>query len=89
MNLFSASDSISDKLTPEELFKLTPTSQHVSNAKKYIATPLTMDHEVTQKLIQNIGAVQAAFPNFEIFNSKVVKKGRLRLPHKVFEFLLK
>ena len=89
MARFSASDSISDKLTPEELFKLTPTSQHVSNAKKYIATPLTMDHEVTQKLMQNIGAVQAAFPNFEIFNSKVVKKGRLRLPHKVFEFLLK
>ena len=89
MARFSASDSISDKLTPEELFKLTPTSQHVSNAKKYIATPLTMDHKVTQKLMQNIGAVQAAFPNFEIFNSKVVKKGRLRLPHKVFEFLLK
>ena len=89
MARFSASDSISDKLTPEELFKLTPTSQHISNAKKYISTPLTMEHEVTQKLMEKIEAVQTAFPNFELFNSKVVKRNRLRLPHKVFEFLLK
>lgn len=89
MARFSASDGISDKLTPEELFKLTPTTQHMSTAKKYIATPLSMEHEVTQKLMRNIDAVQAAFPSFELFNSKVVKKGRLRLPHKVFEFLLK
>lgn len=86
---FSASDTISDKLSAEDLFKITPTSEHVANAKKYIATPLTMQHEVTAKLMNNIEAVQKAFPKFELFNSKVVKQGRLRLPHEVFEFLLK
>ena len=34
MARFSASDGISDKLTPEELFKLTPTTQHMSDCKK-------------------------------------------------------
>lgn len=86
---FSASDAISDKLSAEDLFKITPTAEHVANAKKYITTPLTMQHEVTTKLMNNIEAVQKAFPKFELFNSKVVKQGRLRLPHEVFEFLLK
>jgi hypothetical protein len=89
MARFSASDSIQDQLSPQELFQLTPTSKHVSKTHKYIDTPLSMGHQVTQKLMHNLQAVEQAFPQFALFNPNIVKKGRLHLPRKIFEFLLK
>lgn len=81
---FSGSDTLADKLDPNDMLKLNPTQEHSPHAKELIAAPLTMQHPVMHNLMHNIEAVQAAFKDFDLFNPKYVSNGRLSIPRKVY-----
>lgn len=85
---FSASDDICDSLPPGDVLKLTPTQSQSPNASTTISAPLTMQHPVLQKLLNNIESVQAKFADFQLFNSKYITNGRLNIPRKVYEHIL-
>lgn len=85
---FSASDGFCDQMAPEDIIKLTPTSEQSPNASALISAPLTMQHPVMQKLMANIESVQEAFGDFKLFNSKYVSNGRLNIPREVYEHIL-
>jgi hypothetical protein len=85
---FSASDDISDHLAPEDVLRLTPTTEQSPNAPKFIAAPLSMRHPVMQKLMANIENVQETFNDFQLFNPKYVSNGRLNIPRGVYKHIL-
>lgn len=85
---FSASDVISDHLAPEDVLRLTPTAEQSPNAPAFIAAPLTMQHTVMQKLMNNIESVQEAFGDFKLFNPKYVSNGKLNIPREVYKHIL-
>ena len=75
-----SSQPITDKLSSDELLALT-TNLNVS-------LPYNHEHELTNKLLTHFLQVQEEFPNFILFNPKLLQKGRLSIPTKICKFLL-
>ena len=85
---FSGSDAIVDKLSPNDVLKLTPTQKQSPNATPHIAAPLTMEHPVMHNLMHDIQGVQAKFADFQLFNPKYVSNGRLNIPRNVYAHIV-
>lgn len=84
---FSKSDDIVDKLSPRDVFNITPTAEHVEKGNDYITAPVNMDHVVLQRLMKNLAEVQGKFHNFHLFNTQAVQGGRLVLPREIYDYL--
>jgi hypothetical protein len=85
MSTFSGSDAFVDKLAPEDIYKLEPTSEHIQAANDYITAPVNMEHPVMNKLMNNIQAIQRKFPNFHLFNPKYMEGKRFKIPREVYK----
>jgi len=85
---FSPSDSFIDNIDPVDLLRITPTSAQDHKASDSMSAPFTMEHPVLHKLMNNIQDIQAKFPNFKLFNPKVVSGGRITLPREVYKNVL-
>jgi hypothetical protein len=81
---FSPSDSIHDLLAPSDLHNLHP-DEGVQNAKAYITAPVDMNHPVLQHIMTNIQQIGQQFPNFQLFNPKIMLAGRIKVPKKLFK----
>ena len=81
---FSPSDSIHDLLAPTDLHNLHP-DEGVQNAKAYITAPVDMNHPVLQHIMTNIQQIGQQFPNFQLFNPKIMLAGRIKVPKKLFK----
>jgi len=82
---FSPSDSFIDNIDPADLLRITPTSAQDHKASDSMSAPFNMEHPVLHKLMNNIHDIQAKFPNFKLFNPKVVSGGRITLPREVYK----
>jgi len=82
---FSPSDSFIDNIDPADILRITPTSAQNRKASDLMSAPFNMEHPVLQKLMNNIQDIQAKFPNFKLFNPKVVSGGRITLPREVYK----
>jgi len=82
---FSPSDSFIDNIDPADVLRITPTSAQNRKASDLMSAPFNMEHPVLQKLMNNIQNIQAKFPNFKLFNPKVVSGGRITLPREVYK----
>lgn len=87
--VFSSSDSYRDKIAPADILRITPTTAQSEHAQNYISAPLSMTHPVLQKIMGNIEEIQKKFPDFALFNPKVVTGGRLSIPREVYEHVSK
>ena len=85
MSTFSGSDNFVDKISPEDIYRLHPNTTHVSRATSYISAPISMQHPVMNKLMNNIEDIIAKFPNFQLFNPKYVTNGRFKIPREVYK----
>ena len=82
---FSPSDSFIDNIDPADVLRITPTSAQNRTASDSMSAPFNMEHPVLHKLMNNIQDIQAKFPNFKLFNPKVVSGGRITLPREVYK----
>jgi len=82
---FSPSDSFIDNIDPSDVLRITPTSAQNRTASDSMSAPFNMEHPVLHKLMNNIQDIQAKFPNFMLFNPKVVSGGRITLPREVYK----
>jgi hypothetical protein len=82
---FSPSDSFIDNIEPSDVLRITPTSAQNRKASDSMSAPFNMEHPVLHKLMNNIQDIQAKFPNFKLFNPKVVSGGRITLPREVYK----
>jgi hypothetical protein len=82
---FSPTDDVRDNISPEELLKLHPDSQHISNARNFIEAPVNMQHPVLNHLMNNIQHIQSQFPDFHLFNPQIMKNGRLKIPKEIYK----
>lgn len=82
---FSPSDSFIDNIEPSDVLRITPTSAQNRTASDSMSAPFNMGHPVLHKLMNNIQDIQAKFPNFKLFNPKVVSGGRITLPREVYK----
>ena len=82
---FSPSDSFIDNIDPSDVLRITPTSAQNRTASDSMSAPFNMEHPVLHKLMNNIQDIQAKFPNFKLFNPKVVSGGRITLPREVYK----
>lgn len=80
---FSPSDSIHDSMNPQELYAIHPNNSR--NSKAYITAPVDMDHPVLQHIMKNLNQIQQAWPEFQIFNPKIVENGRIKVPKQIFK----
>lgn len=87
LSRFTGSDSFADKLSPLDVYKLEPGPEHTKSANNYISAPVAMEHPVLNKLMNNIQAVQKAFPEFHLFNAKYMDGNRLKLPREIYKHL--
>jgi len=85
---FSPSDSFIDKIDPVDVLRITPTSSQNRQASDSMSAPFNMEHPVLQKLMNNIQDIQTKFPNFKLFNPKVVSGGRITLPREVYKHVI-
>ena len=84
---FAATDSVRDAMLPTDVLALTPNSEHMSTAETFITTPVDFEHPVLKKLMENIEQIQASFPEFKIFNPKLMKNGRIKIPKEIYREL--
>jgi len=82
---FSPSDTFIDKINPSDVLRITPTSAQNRKATDSINAPCDMEHPVLQKLMKNIQEIQDKFPDFKLFNPKVVSGGRITLPREIYK----
>jgi hypothetical protein len=82
---FSPSDSFIDNIDPSDVLRITPTTAQNRTASDSMSAPFNMEHPVLHKLMNNIQDIQARFPNFKLFNPKVVSGGRITLPREVYK----
>lgn len=79
---FSGSDELHDLLSATDLYNLHPKE---GASKSYITAPASMEHPVLQHIMANFDSIQKQFPNFQIFNPKIVENGRLKVPKQLFK----
>jgi len=84
---FSSSDSVRDRFSPVDMYNLEPDSKHVSNARAFISAPVDMNHPILHKLMGQIQNIQKEHPSFQIFNPKIMKDGRLKIPKEIYKQL--
>lgn len=87
VSAFSSSDSFVDKIAPAELYKLEPSPGHIQSANNFITAPVSMDHPVMHKLMNNIKEVQKQYPDFQLFNPKFMNGDRFKIPRKVYKLI--
>ena len=85
---FSPSDTFIDNIDPADILRITPTSAQNRKASDSINAPCDMEHPVLQKLMKNIQEIQDKFPDFQLFNPKVVSGGRITLPREIYKNVL-
>ncbi len=85
LSTFSGSDNFVDKINPEDIYQLHPTQNHVSRADTYITAPISMNHPIMNKLMNNIEDIITKFPKFQLFNPKYVNNGRFKIPREVYK----
>jgi len=86
--VFSPSDNFIDKLNPVDILRITPNSTQDRDASDSMSAPLSMEHPILQKLMRNIEDIQTKFPEFVLFNPKVVSGGRIVLPREIYKHVL-
>lgn len=82
--VFSPSDSVHDLFAPIDLHNLHP-DEGVQNAKAYITAPVDMNHPVLKHIMANINQIDRQFPNFQLFNPRIMEGGRIKVPKKLFK----
>ena len=87
VSTFSSSDSFVDKIAPAELYKLEPSPEHIQSANNFITAPISMNHPVMHKLMNNIKQVQKQYPDFQLFNPKFMNGDRFKIPRKVYKLI--
>ena len=84
---FSKSDDIIDKMSPRDVFNITPGQEHSEHGNNYITAPVNMDHVMLRRLMDKLDDVQDKFQNFHLFNTQAVQGGRLILPREIYDYL--
>ena len=84
---FSGSDSFVDKIDPKDVYQLEPSTSHMKNANDFITAPISMDHAVMQKLMDNIETIQKKHPEFQLFNPQFVSGNRFKIPREVYKLI--
>ena len=84
---FSGSDSIRDNISPSEVYHLEPSSQYISKGRDFISAPVSMQHPILHNLMNDIQSIQERFPEFQIFNPKLLQNGRLKIPKEIYKQL--
>lgn len=79
-NHLSNDASVVDKMEPADILMLTPPSTVDS-----ISAPIDSDHQVFQKLMANMEAIEQKCPGFQLLNPKFISGGRLSLPLNVYK----
>jgi hypothetical protein len=76
----TGSATIVDKMTPADVFQLTPATD-----SQFISTPIDPSHPVFAHLVGNLDSIQQQFPSFQLINPKYMRGNRLKLPREVYQ----
>ena len=90
-----SSQPVRDIISISDLAALTPRKEHLAGVKttremnfgNEIQIPLTLGYEPLKRLINNFESISREYPDFKLFNEKIVENGYIKIPREIINKL--
>jgi len=91
-----SSQPIRNFMDPKHLLNLTPHKNHMSQINNmshvrsgdHIEIPIQMGYQTFSNLVQNFETIQQKHPEFQLFNTSIIKDGYIQIPRDVMTTLI-